>query len=99
MELTWITFPTIVVVVSLVAYAAAYAVKGTDLRINRVDVVDVDQGVRRDGEPRILVRGTSFATLFSPQNRDYDVTVAPPADRRRRPRGRPRRRTRSRSTR
>ncbi|QDV32316.1 hypothetical protein [Tautonia plasticadhaerens] len=75
MELTWITFPTIVVVVSLVAYATAYKVKGTDLRINRLDVVDVDQGFG-DGD-RHLARGTSFATIFSPQNRDYDVTVLP----------------------
>ena len=30
MELTWITFPTIVVTVSLLAYYAAYAMKGTD---------------------------------------------------------------------
>lgn len=78
MELTWITFPAIVVAVSLVAYVAAYWIKGTDLRLNRVDVVDVDQ---RDGgeddESRSLVRGTSFATLFSPQNRDYDVTMLP----------------------
>ncbi|WP_152052770.1 hypothetical protein [Tautonia marina] len=75
MELTWITFPAIVVVVSLIAYATAYAVKGTDLRINRVDVVDIDQGFG-DGD-RYLARGTSFATIFSPQNRDYDVTVLP----------------------
>lgn len=75
MELTWITFPTIVVVVSLVAYATAYRVKGTDLRINRVDVVDIDQGFG-DGE-RQLARGSSFATIFSPQNRDYDITVRP----------------------
>ena len=39
MELTWITFPTIVVTVSLLAYYAAYVVKGTDLRVNKIDVV------------------------------------------------------------
>ena len=43
MELTWITFPTIVVTVSLLAYFAAYVVKGNELRVNKVDVVDVDQ--------------------------------------------------------
>jgi hypothetical protein len=70
MELTWITFPTIVVTVSLAAYYAAYAVKGNELRINQVEVVDVDQ-------PAGLVRGNSFLTLFSPQNRDYDISVVP----------------------
>ena len=52
MELTWITFPTIVVTVSLLAYYAAYLFKGNDLLVNQVDVVDVDQvdglGARRD---------------------------------------------------
>ncbi len=43
MELTWITFPTIVVTVSLVAYYAAYMLKGNDLLVNKVDVVDIDQ--------------------------------------------------------
>ena len=56
MELTWITFPTIVVTVSLLAYYAAYLFKGNDLLVNQVDVVDVDQvdrpGARHDlGQP------------------------------------------------
>jgi len=70
MELTWITFPTIVVTVSLLAYYAAYLVKGTDLRVNKVDVVDVDLEAK-------VARGTSWANLFSPQNRDYSVALVP----------------------
>jgi hypothetical protein len=70
MELTWITFPTIVLTVSLVAYFAAYIVKGKELRVNKVDVVDVDQASG-------LARGSTFFNLFSPQNRDYDVSVVP----------------------
>ena len=70
MELTWITFPSIVIVVSVLAYVAAYAVKGTDLKINKVDVLDIDQ---TSG----LARGASWLTLFSPQNRDYNVAVIP----------------------
>ncbi len=70
MELTWITFPTIVVVVSLVAYYAAYLLKGNDLLVNQVDLVDVDQV---DG----LVRGSTWASLFSPQNRDYTIRTVP----------------------
>ena len=65
MELTWITFPTIVVAVSLLAYYAAYLLKGNELLVNQVDVVDVDQV---DG----LVRGSTWASMFSPQNRDYN---------------------------
>jgi hypothetical protein len=75
MELTWITFPLIVLTVSLVAYAAAYAVKGTDLRVNKVDLIDVDAATG-------ITRGTTWATIFSPQNRDYGVSLVPlPLDR------------------
>src|SRR6185437_9574641 len=64
------TFPLIVITVSLAAYFAAYLVKGKDLRVNKVDVVDVDQASGR-------ARGSTFFNMFSPQNRDYDVTVTP----------------------
>jgi hypothetical protein len=70
MELTWITFPLIVVGVSALAYVAAYRIKGTDLRVNKLDVVDVDQA---SGQ----LRGSTFFTVFSPQNRDYHVAIAP----------------------
>ena len=75
MELTWITFPTIVVTVSLVAYYAAYLLKGNDLLVNKVDVVDVDQQAG-------LARGHTWISLFSPQNRDYTIRTIPlPLDR------------------
>jgi hypothetical protein len=70
MELTWITFPTIVVTVSLVAYYAAYVLKGNDLLVNKVDVVDIDQVAG-------LARGNTWLSLFSPQNRDYTIRVIP----------------------
>ena len=75
MELTWITFPTIVVTVSLVAYYAAYVLKGNDLLVNKVDVVDIDQAAG-------LMRGNTWISLFSPQNRDYTIRTIPlPLDR------------------
>ncbi len=70
MELTWITFPTLVIVVSALAYWAAYTFKGTDLRVNKIDVVDIDA-------TRGVLRGTTFANLFSPENRSYDVSMIP----------------------
>jgi hypothetical protein len=70
MELTWVTFPTIVVTVSLLAYYAAYFVKGTDLRVNKIDIVDVDL-------EQNTARGTSWINMFSPQNRDYSIAVIP----------------------
>jgi hypothetical protein len=70
MELTWITFPTIVVVVSLLAYFAAYRLKGNDLLVNKVDVIDVDQAGG-------LIRGRTLVSVFSPQNRDYNISFVP----------------------
>ncbi len=70
MELTWVTFPLIVVSVSLLAYFAAFAVKGRALRVNKVDVVDIDPASGR-------ARGGTYVNLFSPQNRDYDIRVVP----------------------
>ena len=72
MELTWITFPLIVTSVSLLAYFAAHRLKGDDLLVNKLDLIDVDQ-------PAGLTRGRSWATLFSPQNRDYDLAFLPTA--------------------
>ena len=70
MELTWITFPTIVLTVSLLAYFAAYRLKGNDLLVNKVDVIDVDQVSG-------LVRGHTLMSMFSPQNRDYNIGFVP----------------------
>jgi hypothetical protein len=70
MELTWITFPTIVLTVSLVAYYAAYVLKGNDLLVNKVDLVDIDQEAG-------VARGNTWVSLFSPQNRDYNMHVIP----------------------
>ncbi len=70
MELTWVTFPTMVVGVSLAAYFTAYWLKGDELRINKIDVVDVDQA---SGS----LRGTTWFTLFSPQIKNYGIKVVP----------------------
>jgi hypothetical protein len=70
LELTWITFPAVVIVISAVAYFAAYYLKGKDLRINKVDVVDVDL---RGGH----VYGNTWFTLFSPRIQNYTIGVEP----------------------
>ena len=59
LEFTWITFPIIVLSISALAYLAASALKGHELRINKVDLVDVDlQGGQTVGQ--------TWFTLFSP---------------------------------
>lgn len=68
MELTWITFPTVVLVVSVAAYFTAYAIKGNDLRINKIDLVEIDSVTNR-------VYGTSWFTIFSPRIQNYTIGV------------------------
>ena len=42
MEWTWLTFPVIVALVCVGAYVLAYRLKGDQLRVNQIDLVDVD---------------------------------------------------------
>jgi hypothetical protein len=70
LELTWITFPIIVLTVSLAAYFTAYSMKGRDLKINKIDVVDVDPASGR-------VYGSTWFTIFSPRIDNYTLAVTP----------------------
>ena len=70
LELTWITFPLIVLTVSAAAYFTAYAIKGNDLKVNKVDVVDVDLAGGR-------VYGRAYFTIFSPRIDSYTIGVEP----------------------
>ena len=75
LELTWITFPTVVLVVSAVAYFAAYAIKGNDLRINKMDLVDIDLVEGAAGGARSY--GQTWLTLFSPRIQLYTIGLEP----------------------
>jgi hypothetical protein len=70
LELTWVTFPIIVLSVSAAAYFTAYAVKGKDMKINKVDVVDFDLGTGR-------AYGRTWFTIFSPRTASYTLAVEP----------------------
>jgi hypothetical protein len=72
LELTWVTFPIIVLSVSAAAYFTAYYIKGKDLRINKIDVVDIDLGTQR-------VYGRTWFTVFSPRVDSYTVGIEPKA--------------------
>jgi hypothetical protein len=75
LELTWITFPAVVLLVSVVAYFAAYAIKGNDLRINKMDLVDIDLVEGEAGGARSY--GQTWLTLFSPRIQLYTVGLEP----------------------
>jgi hypothetical protein len=72
LELTWITFPTVVITISVAAYFTAYWLKGNDQKINKLDVIDIDAQTG-------TVFGNSWFTIFSPRIQNYTVAVEPSA--------------------
>lgn len=70
LELTWLTFPIIVITVSAIAYFTAYAIKGKDLKINKVDLIDIDPASER-------IYGRTWVTLFSPRIDNYRIGIDP----------------------
>jgi hypothetical protein len=72
LELTWITFPAVVLFISVAAYFIAYWIKGDKLKMNKVDLVDID--LRTD-----QVHGNTWFTLFSPRIEHYTIGVEPVA--------------------
>jgi hypothetical protein len=78
LELTWITFPAVVVVVSTAAYFTAYYLKGNDLKINKLDVVDIDLTPPVDpAAPPPRIFGSTWFTLFSPRIQNYTIGLEP----------------------
>lgn len=70
LELTWITFPLIVVGVSVASYFSAYWMKGDQVRVNRVEMLDIDTTTE-------TLRGQQFFSIFSPLIARYTVTTEP----------------------
>lgn len=70
LELTWITFPTVVIVISVASYFIAYYLKGNDQLINKIDLVDIDQVGNQ-------MYGHTWFTIFSPRIQHYTVGVEP----------------------
>jgi len=69
MHWTWLTFPVAVLVFCAIAWGLAHWTKGDRLRINQVDIVDVDMETG-------IVRGTTWAAIYSPKSDTYDLTLA-----------------------
>jgi hypothetical protein len=80
LEWTWITFPALIVLVSVAAYFTADALKGSDLKINKVDLVDIDQRSDPDSAgrtPSAQVYGTTWFTILSPRIQGYTLGLKP----------------------
>jgi hypothetical protein len=70
LELTWVTFPAVVLTISVGAYFIAYALKGDDLRVNKIDLVEIDLHTPQ-------AYGTSWFAVFSPRVQNYTLAVEP----------------------
>src|SRR5207249_2603508 len=71
---------TVVLLVSAVAYFTAYALKGNDLKINKVDLVDIDLRTYLEGGQKTrqaYAYGTSWFTVLSPRIQNYTVGLVP----------------------
>jgi hypothetical protein len=70
--LTWITFPAYVALFSLLIYLIGYKLRAGQIEWNEMHIVDVlPQG---DGT-RAVLRGRTFAGIYSPRNDAYKVAT------------------------
>ena len=68
MQWTWVTFPAIVVIFAAGAYLAAYWLKGDQLRVSQIDLVDIDAegiGPRRELVQRLQSAGRIVRPLHA----------------------------------
>ena len=67
LHLAWVTIPILTLLFAGGAFGVGYALRGNDLILNRVALVEV----RPNGEAGV----TSYMGLFSPRMQSYEVTV------------------------
>lgn len=67
-QLTWLTFPCTVVVVSGLAVAAAWSENGREIHVNQIELIDVDQRQR-------VCTTRAWATIYSPAARRYALSA------------------------
>lgn len=67
---TWLTFPLFVLAGCAMAASLTQTWKGQQIRINQVDLVDIDA---KSG----LARGTIWSHIFSPTSTKYDLAIKP----------------------
>jgi hypothetical protein len=70
MTWTWLTLPLLVMLVSVGAYYLTHYLKGNQCRLNQADLVDVDVSSG-------LVRGTTWANVFSPRLKTFQFALQP----------------------
>ncbi len=71
--LTWLTFPLLVIGISILAYAIVDRMKGNQFRVNQVEIIDVD--CTSEAPSRGFARGTVYTHLFVPEVSSLDLTL------------------------
>jgi hypothetical protein len=66
MPYTWVTFPLLVMAFSTCAVYLYWQLKDDRLRVNQVDLVDIDLA-------QSVVRGSMWADIYSPHTRTFDL--------------------------
>lgn len=72
-ELAWFTSPLLILGFTVISYLIAVSIKGGDLTINRVVVLETIAGSDQ-------VSGYGQMTLYSPRRAGYDISMAPTSD-------------------
>ena len=65
--LTWLTFPIYVIFFSFLIYYIGYRLRAGQLEINELHIVDLLPG------DQVTMRGRSYASIYSPSNKDYSM--------------------------
>lgn len=68
--LTWITFPSYVVLFSITIYIIGYRLRAGKLEWNELSIIDVLNGGKQP-----VWRGKTYGSLYSPQNARYPLAV------------------------
>src|SRR5262249_54029190 len=72
LEWTWLTFPALVLIVTVAVFWTVNGLQSREFRVNKVDLLDIDQ---LGGRP--TVQGTTWFTLYSPRLASYTVGIEP----------------------
>jgi len=83
-HLTWLTFPLVVIAISATAFTIANRMKGDQLRVNQIEIVDVDltaglTDVDLVGQPSPtnLARGVVWTHFFTPEVSELNLHLEP----------------------
>ena len=71
MSWTWLTFPAIAIVFCSLAVVLHGSFKTTEVKLNQIDLIDIDI-------ERSVVRGTTWAHVYSPRSASYSLRLTSP---------------------